>query len=74
MLVDTPDVDVQPGLARVSDASRGHSATCPIAAVVDRQPAEPPTRLDGTDVGTGPVVVDKSNINDITQYISEGIR
>jgi simple sugar transport system substrate-binding protein len=25
-------------------------------------------------IGTGPVVVDKSNINDITQYISEGIR
>ena len=25
-------------------------------------------------IGTGPVVVDKSNIDDITQYISDGIR
>jgi simple sugar transport system substrate-binding protein len=25
-------------------------------------------------VGTGPVVVDKNNINELTQYISEGIR
>jgi simple sugar transport system substrate-binding protein len=25
-------------------------------------------------IGTGPVVVDKSNINDITQYISQGLR
>jgi hypothetical protein len=25
-------------------------------------------------VATGPVVVDQSNIDDLTQYISEGIR